>query len=103
MYIFAYLRASTREQDAERAKNRLQQFVTERGHRIASWYIENVSGASLQRPVLMRLLENSAPDLLPVFSHRQLLVTSAFGSKQTLRLTASGNFWMPRQRHGGAR
>ncbi|WP_220385849.1 hypothetical protein, partial [Klebsiella pneumoniae] len=30
-------------------------------------------------------------------------VTSAFGTKQTLRLTASGNFWMPRQRHGGAR
>ena len=42
-------------------------------------------------------------DLLPVFSHRLLLVTSAFGTKQTLRLTASGNFWMPRQRHGGAR
>lgn len=61
MYILAYLRASTQEQDAERAKNRLQQFVTERGHRIASWYIENVSGASLQRPELMRLLENAAP------------------------------------------
>lgn len=61
MYIFAYLRASTREQDAERAKKRLQEFATERGHRIASWYIENVSGASLQRPELIRLLENAAP------------------------------------------
>jgi len=61
MYIFAYLRASTREQDAERAKDRLQQFVSERGHRIASWYVENVSGASLRRPELMRLLENAAP------------------------------------------
>ena len=61
MYIFAYLRASTREQDAERARNRLQQFVGERGHRIASWYVENVSGASLRRPELMRLLENAAP------------------------------------------
>lgn len=58
---FAYLRASTREQDAERARNRLQQFVAERGHRIASWYVENVSGASLRRPELMRLLENAAP------------------------------------------
>ena len=61
MYIFAYLRASTRQQDAERAKNSLQQFVAERGHRIASWYVENVSGASLQRPELMRLLENASP------------------------------------------
>lgn len=61
MYIFAYLRASTHEQDAERAKKRLQEFVAERGHRIASWYIENVSGASLQRPELIRLLENASP------------------------------------------
>jgi len=61
MYIFAYLRASTRQQDAERAKNSLQQFVAERGHRVASWYVENVSGASLQRPELMRLLENASP------------------------------------------
>ncbi|EAA7723301.1 serine recombinase, partial [Salmonella enterica subsp. enterica serovar Brancaster] len=61
MYIFAYLRASTRQQDAERAKNSLQQFVAERGHRVASWYVENVSGASLQRPELMRLLENVSP------------------------------------------
>ncbi|EBM6205157.1 serine recombinase [Salmonella enterica] len=61
MYIFAYLRASTHEQDAKRAKNRLDSFIKERGHRIASYYIENVSGASLQRPELMRLLENAAP------------------------------------------
>ncbi|QCR38897.1 recombinase family protein [Nissabacter sp. SGAir0207] len=61
MYIFAYLRASTQEQDAERAKKRLQEFATERGHRIASWFVENVSGASLQRPELMRLLENASP------------------------------------------
>lgn len=61
MYIFAYLRASTREQDAQRAKNRLQNFAHEKGHRVASWYVENVSGASLQRPELLRLLENAAP------------------------------------------
>ncbi|MGC8427390.1 recombinase family protein [Mixta calida] len=61
MYIFAYLRASTHEQDAQRAKNRLESFVKEKGHRIASWYVENVSGASLQRPELIRLLENAAP------------------------------------------
>lgn len=61
MYIFAYLRASTREQDAERAKNHLESFVKGKGHRIASWYVENVSGASLHRPELIRLLENASP------------------------------------------
>lgn len=61
MYIFAYLRASTREQDPQRARHRLESFVKDKGHRIASWYIENVSGASLHRPELIRLLENAAP------------------------------------------
>lgn len=61
MYIFAYLRASTREQDAHRAKKRLETFVKEKGHRIAGWYIENGSGASLNRPELLRLLDDAAP------------------------------------------
>lgn len=61
MYIFGYLRASTNEQDAQRAKTRLESFAKEKGHRIASWYVENVSGASLHRPELIRLLENAAP------------------------------------------
>ncbi|EYU13408.1 recombinase family protein, partial [Photorhabdus aegyptia] len=61
MYIFGYLRASTHEQDANRAKNRLKQFVEEKGYRIAGWYIENVSGASLKRPELIRLLDDAAP------------------------------------------
>lgn len=61
MYIYGYLRASTKEQDATRAKNRLKKFIEERGGRIASWYTENVSGASLQRPALMELLDNAAP------------------------------------------
>lgn len=61
MYIFGYLRASTQEQDASRAKQSLQDFATARGYRIAAWYEENSSGASLQRPALMRLLDNAAP------------------------------------------
>lgn len=59
MYIFGYLRASTKEQDAKRAKNRLINFLTEKGHRVAGWYIENESGASLKRPQLMQLLEDA--------------------------------------------
>lgn len=59
MFIRAYLRASTDQQDATRAKDSLIQFAKERGMRIASFYVENVSGASLQRPELFRLLEDS--------------------------------------------
>jgi DNA invertase Pin-like site-specific DNA recombinase len=61
MFIRAYLRASTEDQDAARAKKQLLAFAKERGFRIAACYIENVSGASLQRPELFRLLSDSDP------------------------------------------
>lgn len=60
MYIFGYLRASTSDQNAKRAQSTLQKFVQDKGFRIAGWYIENESGASLQRPELLRLLEDAA-------------------------------------------
>lgn len=60
MYIFGYLRASTSDQNAKRAQSILQRFVQEKGFRIAGWYIENESGASLQRPELLRLLDDAA-------------------------------------------
>lgn len=60
MYIFGYLRASTSDQNAKRAQNTLQQFVQQKGRRVAGWYIENESGASLQRPELLRLLNDAA-------------------------------------------
>lgn len=56
MFIRAYLRASTVEQDASRAKADLQAFAKERDLKIAAFYVENESGASLQRPELFRLL-----------------------------------------------
>lgn len=56
MFIRAYLRASTDEQDALRAKEDLERFAAERDLRIASFYPENESGASLKRPALFRLL-----------------------------------------------
>lgn len=59
MFIRAYLRASTSEQDATRAKQSLIDFVVERGHKIAAFYIENTSGAKLDRPQLFRLLDDS--------------------------------------------
>jgi DNA invertase Pin-like site-specific DNA recombinase len=59
MFIRAYLRASTKEQDAKRAKNELIQFAADHGHKIAAFYIENESGATLVRPKLVQLIEDS--------------------------------------------
>lgn len=67
MFVRAYLRASTSEQDASRAKGPLDAFAADRGLRIAAYYQENESGASLQRPELFRLLADSqAGDILLV-------------------------------------
>ncbi|MDN3683188.1 recombinase family protein, partial [Vibrio tapetis subsp. quintayensis] len=59
MFIRAYLRASTGEQDANRAKAELIQFADQKGVRIASFYIENQSGSKLERAELSRLIEDS--------------------------------------------
>lgn len=58
MFVRAYLRASTVEQDASRAKADLDAFASERDLRIAAYYVENESGASLRRPELFRLLSD---------------------------------------------
>jgi DNA invertase Pin-like site-specific DNA recombinase len=58
MFLRAYLRASTTEQDASRAKGDLDAFATQRGLRIAAYYVENESGACLRRPELFRLLSD---------------------------------------------
>lgn len=59
MFIRAYLRASTDDQDATRAKNDLITFAESQGHKIANFYIENESGSTLQRPELMRLIADA--------------------------------------------
>ena len=67
MFIRAYLRASTEEQDANRARKDLDHFASERGLVIASYYSENESGSTLKRPELFRLLNDSHPgDILLV-------------------------------------
>jgi hypothetical protein len=43
-----YLRASTADQDATRARDMMRTFARERGLRIAATYVENESGATLQ-------------------------------------------------------
>ncbi len=61
MFTRAYLRASTEDQDASRAKGDLEAFAAEKGLAIAAFYIENESGASLKRPELFRLLADCTP------------------------------------------
>jgi DNA invertase Pin-like site-specific DNA recombinase len=79
MFIRAYLRASTSEQDASRARGALDVFAAERGLRIAARYMENESGAKLNRPELFRLLADSEPgDVLLVEQVDRLSRLSAF-------------------------
>ena len=59
MFLRAYLRASTTEQNAERAKESLIAFAADHGKKIASFYVENESGATLTRPELMRLIADA--------------------------------------------
>lgn len=60
-FVRAYLRASTAEQDVNRARADLERFASEHGHLIASWYTETASGASLERPELARLIRDAHP------------------------------------------
>ena len=57
--IRAYLRASTADQNAERAKHELVEFAAANGQRITTFYIENESGATINRPELMRLIDEA--------------------------------------------
>jgi DNA invertase Pin-like site-specific DNA recombinase len=61
MHARAYLRASTDQQDATRARGAVETFAAERGLPIVGTYIEHESGAKLARPELFRLLADSRP------------------------------------------
>lgn len=92
MMIRAYLRASTNEQDASRARADIKAFADQHGQRIASYYTENESGATLQRPELMRLLADCEPgDVLLVEQVDRLSrLTEADWQALRAELTAKG-------------
>ncbi len=58
-FIRAYLRASTEDQDASRARDTLTAFVEGNQLKVASWYIENASGTKTDRTELARLIEDA--------------------------------------------
>ncbi|WP_454867062.1 recombinase family protein [Pseudomonas lini] len=59
MNAHLYLRASTKDQDANRAKVALESFAAEKGLSIVGVYAENISGTKLNRPELLTLLDTA--------------------------------------------
>ncbi|MBD9606476.1 recombinase family protein [Pseudomonas sp. PDM08] len=59
MNAHLYLRASTKDQDASRAKVALELFAVEKGLNIVGVYAENISGTKLNRPELLALLDTA--------------------------------------------
>ncbi|WP_256818838.1 recombinase family protein [Pseudomonas putida] len=57
MKAHLYLRASTKDQDANRARQMLEAFASDHNLTIADVYAENISGTKLERPELSRLLD----------------------------------------------
>ncbi|WP_439870821.1 recombinase family protein [Pseudomonas syringae] len=51
-----YLRASTKDQDANRARTTLENFAELRGYEVAGIYAESFTGTKLERPELHKLL-----------------------------------------------
>ena len=59
MNAHLYLRASTKDQDANRAKVALELFAADKGLSIIDVYAENISGTKLDRPQLLALLDTA--------------------------------------------
>jgi DNA invertase Pin-like site-specific DNA recombinase len=59
MNTHLYLRASTKDQDANRARVALESFAIEKSLNIVGVYAENISGTKLNRPELIALLDSS--------------------------------------------
>ncbi|MGY2260842.1 recombinase family protein [Pseudomonas sp. SDO55104_S430] len=62
MNAHLYLRASTKDQDAFRAKTSLEAFAADKGLVISGTYSENISGTKLERPQLLALLNIAEKD-----------------------------------------
>ena len=61
MRFYGYLRASTKEQDSNRAISAISDFAASLNISITANFIENETGTTLSRPELIRLLDICAP------------------------------------------
>lgn len=85
MRFYGYLRASTKEQNAERAKDALSTFATSLNVDITAFFVEYESGTKLDRPELVRLLEICAPGDAIVIESIDRLTRLSDSDWQTLK------------------
>ena len=85
MHARAYLRASTDEQDATRARSQVEAFAREHDLPVVGWYVENESGAKLARPELFRLLADCRPGDVLLIEQVDRLSRLTAGDWQKLR------------------
>ena len=84
MNVRIYCRASTEGQHADRALISLREFAQSKNWQIAEEYIENASGAKLDRVELMRLLAEAQPVIC--FLLKRLTVSAVLNMKNGLNL-----------------
>jgi len=82
-----YLRASTKEQDASRAEVQLLTFAKQNQLEVIHSYIENASGTKLNRPQLMKLLDDAKPDEILLVESVDRLSRLNMDDWQTLKNT----------------
>lgn len=85
MFIRCYLRASTQEQSADRAKKEVTAFVKLYDHKIAGFYIENESGTKAVRSELERLINDSHSGDILVIEKMDRLTRLPYQQWQTLK------------------
>ena len=85
MFIRAYLRASTDEQDAARAREGLDSFIAAKNKRIASYYQENESGTKTDRPKLNELLEDAGEGDILLIEKMDRLTRLPYEQWETLK------------------
>jgi DNA invertase Pin-like site-specific DNA recombinase len=86
MLARVYLRASTDEQDAARARAEIEAFAAEHHLVVAGTYVENESGAKLKRPELFRLISDSKPGDVLLIEQVDRLSRLTTADWHTLRL-----------------
>ena len=85
MFIRCYLRASTQEQSADRAKEEVVSFIDSHNQKIAGFYIENESGTKAERPELERLINDSQQSDVLVIEKMDRLTRLPYQQWQTLK------------------
>ncbi|CAN1599464.1 recombinase family protein [Pseudomonas mediterranea] len=90
MNTHIYLRASTKDQDANRAKAALEAFAADKGLTIVGTYSENISGTKLNRRELMRLLDIAQPGDILLCESVDRLSRLSQEDWETLKATIKG-------------